>query len=89
VLRFYAFFLMILICAQLSILVCAVLEVNGGPSSTLESSAAQQLQLGVSTLLREQCEISIRISSCLPHDIHASCFVPSAVLDFVCVLDQC
>ena len=48
--------LMILICAQLSTLMCLVLEVNEGASATLESSAAEQLKLDTATQLQEQCK---------------------------------
>ena len=80
-LRLYSFLMATVICAQLSIIVCAVLEVNGGPSSTLESSAAQQLQLGISAVLQEQCEISYT------HGIYEFCVCARSMLTVFLVCD--
>lgn len=63
-LRFYAFFLMLLICAQLSTLMVLVLEVNSdaGALAQVDTTAAQQLKLDTATALREQyCEMKTQM----------------------------
>jgi hypothetical protein len=55
-LRFYAFFLLLLICAQLSTLMVLVLEANndGGALAQVETTAGEQLKLDAATAFREQ-----------------------------------
>eukprot|EP01043_Picozoa_sp_COSAG02_P026014 COSAG02_NODE_1484_length_12382_cov_6.377758_2_plen_3395_part_00 len=65
-LRFYAFFLMLLICAQLSTIMVLVLEVSSGSGAFAQvgSAAAQQLKLETATALREQyCELKTQVDS--------------------------
>lgn len=64
VLRFYAFFLMVLICAQLSTLMCLMLEVSEGAAAQSETSASAQLKLDTATSLQEQyCHIKARVEA--------------------------
>ena len=52
-LRFYAFLIMIIICAQLSILMCLVIDVDAGAATAAATSAAETLKLDTATSIRE------------------------------------